>query len=526
MTRRTLSRLPMITERRPRRVHRTLLMLGGTAYLGWWFVVHAALPAAFNPFGSRLAVVGCFYAVIAISYLSKSVAQRLEEWLTVCCCIATAHYFYLFDRNGGDLNWVVGSYITVTAVCAILQTSRSLLVYSLFVAALSGAIIARHRGGPYVVFLPGMLTSLLFANLGLFGRLRLLHRLQESHERIESLFDAGFDGIALHEGGIVRQVNGALGPLFGLTKDEFVGKELVTLFAPDSQAHVAEMIARQEDTPWEADILTKTGARITVEVMTKRHVLDGREMQQVAFRNLTDRKRAEKALLRANKELEAFSYSVAHDLRSPLRAINGYSQVLLDDHAAALDDQAKRYLERIAAGADTMGRLIDALLSLSRVARREVRRETVDLTRHAEGIAKQLQAADPDRVVHFTIQPGVVAQGDSQLLRALLDNLIGNAWKFTSKSAAPHIAFGCTTESDSQTYFVKDNGAGFDMDHARKLFGPFQRLHRESDFPGTGIGLATVQRIVERHGGRVWAESSVNRGATFYFTLQAGALVD
>ncbi|HVH42192.1 MAG TPA: ATP-binding protein, partial [Labilithrix sp.] len=519
-------RLPVNPEQRQLRIHRTLLLSGGAAYLGWWLFVHASLPNAFNPFGSRAVVVACFLAVLAASYAWSSVARNLDGWLAACCALATAHYFYLFDRNHADLNWVVGSYITVTAVCAILQTSRSLLLYSLFVALLSIAMLLRQPGVSYVVFLPGMLTNLLFANVGLHSRLRLLDRLRESHERIESLFDAGFDGIAVHEQGIVRQVNGALGPLLGYSKDELIGKEVASLFVPEARDVASEMVVGRREARHELDVLRKDGTRVTVEVMAKRHVRSGREMQQVAFRDLTERKRAEAALLRANRELESFSYSVAHDLRAPLRAIDGFSQVILEDYGHALDAEGKRHLERITAGAETMGRLIDALLDLARLTRKEVLRETVNLTEHAEAIVTQLQAVHTERDVDFVNQPGIFAQCDSQLLRVLLDNLIRNAWKFTERQPAPSIAFGCSVQNGVPVYYVRDNGAGFDMAHVGKLFGPFQRLHSAAEYPGTGIGLATVQRIVDRHGGRVWAEGAVNHGATFFFTLQAGPSTD
>lgn len=513
----------MNLEQRQLRLHRILLLSAGTAYLGWWLFVHLALPNAFNPFGSRAAAVACFFGVFAASHVSPTIAERLGAGLAVCCSIATAHYFYLFDRNGGDLNWVVGSYIIVTAVCAILQTSRSLGLYSVFVALSSVVLLVRQDAVSFVVFLPGLLTTLVFANVGLHSRLRLLDRLRDSNERINSLFDAGFDGIAVHERGVVRQVNGTLGPLLGYARGELIGKELAMLFAPEARANVAEMVAGEREAPYEADALKKDGSRITVEVMGKRHVRRGREMRQVALRDLTERKRAEAELVRANRDLESFSYSVAHDLRAPLRAMGGFSEVLLEDYGDRLDDEGKRHLGRIAAGATTMGRLIDALLDLARLTRKELARERTDLTRQAHAIAKQLQANDPARVVAFECQEGVFARGDPRLLRAVLDNLIGNAWKFTAREPAAKVSFGSIVRDGLPVYFVKDNGAGFDMAHANKLFGPFQRLHTAAEYPGTGIGLASVQRIVDRHGGRAWAEGAVGQGATFYFTLESGA---
>lgn len=225
-------------------------------------------------------------------------------------------------------------------------------------------------------------------------------------------------------------------------------------------------------------------------------------------------------LTAANKELEAFSYSVSHDLRAPLRGIDGFSQALMDRYSDKLDDKAKHYLNRIRAGTQRMGELIDDLLTLSRVTRTEMRRKEVDLSAIATEIATELKFTEPDRDVEFAIAPGLIVNGDAQLLRVVLENLLNNAWKFTSTRIQTKIEFNAILQVDAKcAYFVRDNGAGFDMAYSNKLFGAFQRLHSVTQFPGTGIGLATVQRIIHRHGGKVWAVGAVEEGATFYFTL-------
>jgi signal transduction histidine kinase len=415
--------VPLTTDQRQLRLHRTLLVSISAVYVAWWFFVRLTLPDAFNPFGGRLLAVVPFFIVYAASFRSAFVARNLDGWLALCCCGATAHYFYLFDRNGADLNWMVGSYITVTAVCAVLQTSRALLLYSGFVALLSLGLLQRQAGASYVVFLPGMLTNLLLFNIGLQARLKLVARLELSN--------------------------------------------------------------------------------------------------QVAVREIAERKRAEAELKRTNRELESFSYSVAHDLRTPLRAMSGFAEVLAEDYGERLDDEGKSYLTRITAAAETMSRLIDALLSLARLTRKEMRREPVDLSQLAELSVEQLRSTHSEREVEAVVTPGMVAEGDPQLLRAVFENLLGNAWKFTEKRSPAQIEVGTLERDGAPAFFVKDNGAGFDMAHAGKLFAAFQRLHSVDEFPGTGIGLATVQRIVERHGGRVWAEGVVGAGATFFFTLEA-----
>lgn len=226
-----------------------------------------------------------------------------------------------------------------------------------------------------------------------------------------------------------------------------------------------------------------------------------------------------KQLEETNKELEAFSYSVSHDLRAPLRAIDGFSLSLLEDQAERLDDTGRDYLQRVRSAAQRMGQLIDDLLNLCRVTRAEMRHDTFSLSALADRVISDLRKAHPDRDVEVTIEKEMRVIGDARLLQIALENLLGNAWKFTSRCPKAEIRVGSTQQNSETVYFVRDNGAGFDMAYAHKLFGTFQRLHTEKEYPGTGIGLATVRRIIHRHGGRVWAEGEVGQGATFYFAL-------
>jgi signal transduction histidine kinase len=225
----------------------------------------------------------------------------------------------------------------------------------------------------------------------------------------------------------------------------------------------------------------------------------------------------------ANRELDAFTYSVAHDLRAPLVAVNGFTEMLLERNLGQLDAEGQRYLQQIAEAGLRMTQLIEDLLRLSKITRSELRRETFDLSALATEIADQLRRANAPRPVEVRIQPGMRADGDPRLVRIVLENLLGNAWKFTGRQPAARVEFGVDEGSGAPIYFVRDNGAGFDMKYAARLFGVFQRLHAQAEFAGTGIGLATVQRIVSRHRGRVWAEGAVNAGATIYFTLGATA---
>ncbi|HEX9614670.1 MAG TPA: cache domain-containing protein [Bacteroidota bacterium] len=220
-----------------------------------------------------------------------------------------------------------------------------------------------------------------------------------------------------------------------------------------------------------------------------------------------------------NRELDAFSYSVSHDLRAPLRAISGFSEALLDEYGDKLDEEGKTYLRYLQEGSHEMSDLIDGLLKLSRSTRGGITLERVDLSAMAAMVAEELRKAEPERRMTVHIVPGVEASADPRLLRVVMENLLGNAWKYTSRTAEARIEFGVEEQKGKTVYFVRDNGAGFDMGYANKLFLPFQRLHKTSEFSGIGIGLATVERIINRHDGRIWAQAAVGEGATFYFTL-------
>ncbi|MHB9029984.1 MAG: sensor histidine kinase, partial [Candidatus Latescibacterota bacterium] len=249
--------------------------------------------------------------------------------------------------------------------------------------------------------------------------------------------------------------------------------------------------------------------------------------------DITVRKKAEESVIRlnkrlrrqtiqleaTNKELESFSYSISHDLRAPLRSLDGFSQALEEDYADKLDEQARDYTSRIRAAAQRMARLIDDLLQLSRTTRAELNYTTVNLSEQAQSVIEELRQTEPGRKVEITIQEVIVAEGDETLLRQVLQNLLGNAWKFTSHREDARIEFGVKREENRKIYFVRDNGAGFDMQYAEDLFVPFRRMHSETEFPGSGIGLSTVKRIIDRHGGNIWAESEPGKGSTFYFTL-------
>ncbi len=366
-----------------------------------------------------------------------------------------------------------------------------------------------------------------------------------SRSFFEGILDIAADAIiSIDEDQRIILFNQGAERIFGYTAEEALGQPLDMLLPmgarPMHRHHIgqfgrSEVGARQMGERGAIAGRRKDGTVFPAEASISRMRLRGRTTFTAILRDVSEARRAEDAikslntdlkhraaqLENANRELEAFSYSVSHDLRAPLRSIDGFSQLLVEDFGAELPGEAQDSLQRIRAASQRMAQLIDDILALSRVTRTSIDRRGVDLSAMAMAIAEDLRQEEPQRNVTFVIPQDLAAEADPHLIQVLLNNLLGNAWKYTGKHASARIEFGRFTDSRGRiVYFVRDDGAGFDMAYANKLFGAFQRLHAASEYAGSGIGLATVQRIVHKHGGEVWAEGAVEQGATFYFTLR------
>jgi len=349
--------------------------------------------------------------------------------------------------------------------------------------------------------------------------------LRESEERYRTLVEHALIGIGIHQNGKIVFSNKKLADMLGYTLEEGIGLSIVEMIHPDERDLIMARAKRRQEgenepETYEIRILKKDGSTLYALISNAVIEYNGQPATLMTIADITDTKmRVE--LEGANRELEAFSYSVSHDLRAPLRSIDGFSQALLEDYEDKLDETGKDYLHRVRAASQHMAQLIDDLLKLSRLSRAEMHYEQVDLSALAQAVAAELKETEPERQVKFIIKERVVAYGDRPLLRVVLENLFRNSWKFTSKHPQATIEFGVIQEGGKPVYFVRDDGVGFDRAYAGKLFVPFQRLHTSAEFEGTGIGLATVQRIIHRHGGNIWAEGEVEKGATFYFTLKS-----
>jgi PAS domain S-box-containing protein len=538
-------------------------MSSGTAFaffliaISLWFlqtrqIMLAQLLATLVFFITLLALIGYVYDVSSLYKTTIYASMALHTALTLfLICIGV---FFTYPKRGLMI------YFTADSLGGI--SARRLLPAAILVPFVIGWLrLEGEKNNLYETeFGTALLTisaSIIFTILITWNtyslsrinaeRQRVSQSLQQIQSRFVRTIEAAMDAIIVVDSDQhIIIFNNAAELMFGYQSHEMIAQSLDRLipkrFNDMHQQHIRDfgvtgVTNRRMGALGGISGVRANGEEFPIEASISQIEQDDQKFFTVILRDITGRLQVEENLRRlneeleaiveqrtahlqsVNKELEAFSYSVSHDLRAPLRAIDGFSQALLEDYTDQLDDDGKNYLNRVRVASQRMGQLIDDLIKLSRISRGDLQRTTVNLSQIGQEIVTVLKDSDPTRDVEFVLQESLTVEGDGHLLKVLLENLIGNAWKYTSKKPQARIEFGKNVQNNQSVYFVRDDGAGFDMDYAEKLFGAFQRLHTGNEFEGTGIGLATCKRILHRHGGNIWAEAKVGEGATFYFVL-------
>lgn len=464
---------------------------------------------------SACSVVIFWFIPLKSGYYTDNVFPRPQEFIPLILLFAALVGFLRqgYWKTNPFEHWLIIS-LVVAIIGQVIMAGSTQLYDMAFDAAHLLKIVS------YFCVLVGLLVSV-----------RLVYReAEETGQRYRAVFDSAVDSVVtIDQSGIMESFNPAAEMIFGYSAEECIGQNVRMLMPdPDRSAHDG-YLGNYLDTGQAKIIgigrevvgLHKNGREFPMDLSVGQFRLGNQIMFVGICRDVTARRREQDEIAAVNKELESFSYSVSHDLRSPLRAIDGFSQALLEDYGDKIGEDGLGYISRVRGGAQRMGRLIDDLLNLSRVTRRELVREPVNLSELVTQIADDLRTGDPERQVVFEIDPGLRTRGDSHLLKIALENLLGNAWKYTAGQEKAHIAFTSEIDGSMRNFIIRDNGAGFNQEYANKLFEPFQRLHTLREFDGSGIGLATVARIIHRHGGKIWGEGVVGEGAAFYFRISA-----
>jgi PAS domain S-box-containing protein len=507
------------------RLYRRLAAFVGGVYLLWWVAVEALLPQAFNPLLGRLIVVVAIWGIVAASYASEWVRRHIRLLWTVGLWLLTAHYFYLFYENAGDINWVVGSFITVTGVSLAMMSRTSMSLYSVFAGALSlGLVILLPPLRPSV-FLPGLLTVLLQANIGLSSRLAVIRDLAASNAHFQLLFNSTFEGVLIHEDGRIVQVNDALVRILGLSSEKLIGRRVLDLVHPDDRASAMQSFSSETVAPHQMRAVRSDGSAVDVETRSKPFPQGTRPSQLVTVEDISERKRqaaalrqANDALERSNRDLKQFAFIASHDLQTPLRSIASFVELLQSTYNAKLDAQGKDWLGRTSQSVKHLQMLIQDLLEYARVDAQPRVFERVAFREVLERTTMLLDAAILESKATITFGELPEVTGDRSQLVQLLLNLVDNAIKYRG-SAAPQIHIAAQDKADEWLFEVRDNGIGIAPKHQQQVFEIFKRLHDQKEYPGTGIGLAMCRRVVGRHGGKIWVESQAGEGSVFYFTI-------
>jgi two-component system sensor kinase FixL len=519
------------------RVYQKLLGIAGTVYFLWWFAVEALLPEAFNPFLSRFFVVLFAFSTLAASFKSHWVQHHIRLSFLIVVSLVTTHYYYLFYANGGDFNWIIGAYVTVIAINLCLFSNSALLFYSIYVLFLSVALVMEVPSLRQSIFLPGLLTIILQANVGLRSRLEMIKNLAESNERFQELFNATFEGVLVHEKGVILNANAALLKMLGYSREELIGADALSLIHPDERPLIREIIERAEEmTPYETRGYTKNHQSLYVEVRGKSIIYDKQAVRLVTIQEIGDRKQAERervlALTMAEnvRVRDDFISIASHELKTPLTSLQLQTDLIEQDlksenlnslWANNLQEALNLFRRQIM----RLTELVDSMLDVSRISsgRFVLHREPLDLGNIIHEVIGSLQKPMPGITINSPItvkvEGSAYLNGDKHRLEQVIENLVINAKKYgEGKPICIHVF------SNQEEIFItiQDQGLGIGSEFIPRIFDRFERGLSARNITGFGLGLYIVKQIVEAHGGAVSVESELGKGSRFTVRLPIG----
>lgn len=513
-------------------VFRRLLYIAAAVYMLWWFAVEWLLPGAFNPLGSRMLVAVINLAIPLLSYVSAWVRRNIAALFYVCMWLISLHYFYLMNGNSADFNWVVGSYITVLAVSLGFLSSMALLFYSIFVLSLSLVLCYYHPQLAHSVFLPGLVTILLQANFGLYGRLRFVGSLEESNKRFINLFDFSFDGVLVHGDGKITDCNESMAAMLGYKKTDLIGKSVFDVVHPDEKAAVIENMKMPTVNRFEMKMLKSDGSSIELEVRAKEFRFEGKTSRLVTAQDTTDRKKAESERVAAASLLEnlrvrdEFISLASHELKTPISALQLQTQMIeqdLSQKTAFSPEKISEFIALFGRQVHRLNVLVGTLLDASQIAAGHLILDKAPVE-PAALLREAVQAAiAPAFEVVMSVEPAIEhfkIMADPIRLRQVIDNLLSNAMKY---GRGKPVRVGLRSETERLILSVADEGIGIPLEAQKRIFGRFERAVSSRHVSGLGLGLYIARQIVELHGGSIAVQSQVGVGSTFTVTLPFSA---
>lgn len=513
-------------------VLRRYLLIAGLVYLVWWFAVEVLLPTSFNPLGSRLAVVAATLGIWALSFVSQFIQRHLRFLFFASVWLITAHFFYLFSMNSADVDWVVGSYITVIAIAFCFDSAFSLTVYSVFVFLVSTFMVYELPALTNSVFLPGIFTILAQANIGLRARLRMIKTLGDSNRRFQDLFHSTFEGVMVHENGVIVAANEALARMSGYRHEEMIGMKIFDILAQEDWAHAGLSMQKADVTPFEACGVRKDGLRVEVEVRAKIFEYEGRPARLVTVQDITDRKRAERdkiataAMAENIRVRDEFISIASHELRTPLSSMGLQTQMLQRDlersggkafSTERLQKTAHLYARQIG----RLTELVEAMLDVSRISagKLTLKPQNFDLCKIVRDILESPQSSGVSITAELT--DGLMIHADPHRMEQVIENLLTNAVKYGDGKP---INIEVRGEDGQAVLTVADQGPGIATEHQARIFERFERVVPGGSISGLGLGLYITRQIIDAHGGQITVESRLGEGSVFTVKVPQGGL--